>query len=138
MSIDQAIRGRLASTSAITAIVAQRIFPEARAQGSILPCIIYGIQDEQRIGGLAAHAGVSKAKIEINLLADSRAIARSMESAVAASLDYWSGIAAGSGYSILIQSSTQQQTMTGYLEPAAGDSLGTFVSTMTYLIFYGS
>jgi len=138
MSLDQAVRGRLASVQAVTAIVAQRIFPEARAQGAALPCIVYGIQDEQRIGGLAAHAGVAKAKVEINMLADSRAAARSLETAVAAALDYWGGTATGAGYSVTIQSSTQQQTMTGYMEPAAGDSVGTFVSTATYLIFYGT
>jgi len=136
MSLDQAVRGRLIADAAVVAIIAQRVFPEARAQGSALPCIVYGIQDEQRLGGLSQFAGVSKAKVEINLLAASRASARALESAVAAALDYWGGAATGTGYSVTIQGSRHQQTMTGYIEPAAGESVGTFFSTMFFQVHY--
>lgn len=138
MSLDQAIRGRLGETALLTNITAQRIYPEARAQGGALPCVVYGIQDEQRIGGLAASAGVAKAKVEVNLLATSRLTARAMEMGVVAALEYWSGTAAGAGYSVSIQSSTHHSTMTGYMEPPAGESSGTFVSTMIFTIFYGA
>ena len=47
MSLQAAIRTRLLSQSGVTSLVGQRVYPEARAQDSALPSVVYSINNEQ-------------------------------------------------------------------------------------------
>jgi hypothetical protein len=130
-SIEVAVRNRLLATAGVTAMVSQRIYPDARAQGGAVPCLITGIQSEQKVMAFAL-TGLTTCRFEVTAVARTRAETQSLAAAVMLGLNGWTG----TDGSIVIQQCLHSNTMTAYQDPMAGESSGTFVSVLVFSIHY--
>jgi hypothetical protein len=128
----------LGSITALTAITSTRIYPEARAQGSILPAVVFSIsEDETRSVLNAPGTPLRHAKVEVAVLADTAAAAAETLEVIYASLHGWAGqeYAAGAD-SIRILHCLHSSSLTGYLTPQQGESTGAFTATAMFSIMY--
>jgi hypothetical protein len=130
-SIEVAVRTRLLATAGVTAMVSQRIYPDARAQGGAVPCLITGIQSEQKVMAFVL-TGLTTCRFEVTAVARTRAETQSLAAAVMLGLNGWTG----TDGSIVIQQCLHSNTMTAYQDPMAGESSGTFVSVLVFSIHY--
>jgi hypothetical protein len=130
-AIEVAVRTRLLATPAVTALVAQRVFPDARAQGGAVPCIITGIQAEERVKAFVP-TGLTTCRFEASAVARTRSESQAVAAAIMQALDHWTG----TDGSIVVQQSLHSNTMTAYQDPMAGESSGTFVSVLVFSIHY--
>jgi hypothetical protein len=93
--MEEGIIARLLATSAVTALVAQRVYPGRRPQASALPAI-----DLNTISGAPTYtndgeSGLASARVEINCWGDSYTSAKLLARAVKTSLSAFVGEAGG-------------------------------------------
>jgi len=130
-SIEVAVRNRLLATGGVTALVGQRVYPDARAQGGAVPCLITGIQSEQKVQAFVA-TGLTTCRFEVSAVARTRADAQAVATAVMLALNGWTG----TDGSITVQQFLHSNTMTAYQDPISGESAGTFVSQLVFSVHY--
>lgn len=128
MSLQAAIRTRLLSQSGVTSLVGQRVYPEARAQDSAMPCVVYSINNEQSLALLSSPAGSWKADVEIVAVAATKADSDAIASAVIKALDGFVGTLSSTD----IQHCIHSRSVTAYNAPMAGESIGTFLHTTVF------
>lgn len=135
MSMDVAIRNRLAGQTGINSLIGgsttPRIFPETRAQESALPCLVYSTNSEEALGALNG-AKAWKADMEIVAVATSKAAALGLATAVIAGLDGY----AGTNDSTTIMHALHLRSVTAYNAPLAGETTGVFLHTVVFSIMY--
>jgi len=91
MAVEKAIRSILIDDGDVGALVADRIFPVVRREGSALPAIVY-----QQISGVRDHvfagaSGFVAARFQINCWADTYEGATTLSAAVRVALDAYHG-----------------------------------------------
>lgn len=133
MNVQAAIRARLASDATLIALIGNpaRIFPETRAQDTAIPCLVYGINNEEALQTLGS-AAAWKADIEIVAVGVSAASAQAIAKAVVSRLDGWSGTEGRTE----IMHSIHSRSVTAYNAPQAGETTGSFLHTTVFSVMY--
>jgi putative heme degradation protein len=99
--IHEAIRTRLTSVSAVTALVSTRIYPNVLPQSPTLPALVYQRIDEQRETAMSADPGVVRARMQVSAWATTFGAARNAAEEVRKALQRYRGTPSGSGTEVL-------------------------------------
>lgn len=131
MMIEEAIRTVLGENETINDLVGGRIYPETRAQSAALPCLVFGISNEQAIGSFSG-TSFWKTDIEIIAVAATKATAALIAEAVVAGIDGF----VGTKSSTKIEQCLHSRSTTTYNSPVAGESVGAFIHTAIFSVHY--
>lgn len=87
MSIEASLFAYLQSRPTITALVGNRIFPQAAAQGSATPYIVYSLLNDQPIQHAGGSSTLARKAFTLTVFASSAAQARAVSNAIRLELD---------------------------------------------------
>ena len=97
MSAEAAAYALLAAASAVTSIVATRIFPGQLPEGTALPALVIEHISSVRLGRLDAQAAThpTQTRVQVNLLASTYPQLKALRDAVTAALQFQRGALGG-------------------------------------------
>jgi Protein of unknown function (DUF3168) len=122
MSIEGAIVLTLKADSAVTAIVAGRVYPMIAPQSAAMPRVTYTIVSTDIDQILTGPSGLRITRMQIDNRATSYAQAKSLADLVRAALDNLSGLIDSTD----IQTVQVQTLIDNYEQPTDGDQIGTY------------
>lgn len=100
--IHEAIRTRLTSVSAVTALVGTRVYPGILPQNPKMPAIVYQRIGEVRDSVMGVDSGVVFADVQVSAWATTLTAARDLANEVRKALQRYKGTPSGSGTEILL------------------------------------
>ena len=124
------LRTYLLTKSAITALVSQRIRPDALTEDETLPAIVYqegGTEHEETV---AAAGGIVHARVYVDCIDDSRADANTLAETVRTQLHGFRGTLG----SATVLGCDLLDRVKDYEPPADGSDDGRYVTTLTFRI----
>jgi hypothetical protein len=86
MSLESKIYTVLSGSTALTAVVGSRIYPEHRQQADALPAVVYNRAGGLRVNSLSGYSGLENAMIEVTVYAASIDTRREVGDLVTSSL----------------------------------------------------
>lgn len=89
--IEEWLYAQLTSSSAVSAIVAARVYPTALPQESAMPAIVYSRQSTERPRALDGGIGLVHVTMRLDCWADAYADAHELAEAVREELDWYAG-----------------------------------------------
>lgn len=131
MSMITDLVARLTGSSAISAIVLSRVYPQVLPQAPTLPAISYNLVSAVRVRDLEGPAGKSRHRISINCWANTYAAARSLADAVRREIDGY-----GSGYmgDTFVGSISLENEIDLFEEDAGRQNVGIYRVVQDYII----
>lgn len=99
--IHEALRTRLTTVSAVTALVSTRVYPNVLPQNPTLPAVVYQRIDERRETAMGSDPGVVRARVQVSAWAATFTAARGIGEEVRKALQRYRGTPAGSGTEVL-------------------------------------
>lgn len=136
--ISRAVRSRLGADAALGVLVGTRIYPEAKAQGAAVPCLVYSISEEDSQPGLS-DPGFRRARVEVLVVAATAQQASEIGEAVYGAMHGWNGGYSTGGAaptSVVILHCLHSKSLTNYQPPAAGETTGTFLHSSIFSTMY--
>ena len=121
-----------AAGGTVYSIVALRITPEARTQGTAVPSIVYSISEDETYPSLNVSGGFRKAQVEIMSIAATAAGASSLNDAARTMMHG----AFGTYSATVILHCLHTKSLSNYQAPAAGESTGVFIHSSMFSIMY--
>lgn len=82
MSAETVLFATLDAAAAVGALCANRIYPDTRAQESVLPAIVYRRDDTEFVATIHGTIALTRARLSVVALADTRAAAEALADAV--------------------------------------------------------
>ncbi len=133
--IEDAIRVRLLTQTAVTAIVGQRIRPGVLDEGDALPAIVITVDGEEQQNDLTGNGGLVRATVFVHAIASSHRQARILSKQIAFNgADPGSGLA-GFTSDVIQECSLPEEGYTPVPENDDGDGWR-HVITAAYELFY--
>ena len=101
MEIEDALTIRLKSTSALTALIAQRIFPDEAPQNTTLPYLIYLYVSDVKLHTLTGQYDQEEPMIQFTAYASTKSAARAITNQVKIALSDFQGTLSGIYFSYI-------------------------------------
>lgn len=101
MEIEEALTIRLKATSALTALIAQRIFPDEAPQNTVLPYVVYLSVSDVKLHTLTGQYNQESPMIQYTAYAATKSAARAITNQVKIALSDFQGTLSGIYFSCI-------------------------------------
>jgi hypothetical protein len=130
--IGASINTHLLAQTGVTAICAQRGYPDVLPKDCLLPAFTYEVISEQPSHHMGGVSGLRESRIQIDSYADTRKQANELDEAILAAIDMQRGTLGGT-FCNTIQA---QERLSGTDAAVDGSDRWRYVTIRDYLVFY--
>jgi hypothetical protein len=131
-SPEAAVRNRLVTTPAVTAIVGSRVYPVIAPADAALPFVTWRRTSIQRQHSLSGPVGVPMVMLTVDLFATTYEGVRELADAVRVSLDGWGG----TFQNTVVSNVSLENESDGFVQLAGGDVPPVYTVQMTFGILW--
>jgi hypothetical protein len=132
MSLEKAVRATLVADSTVLGLVASRIYPQRRPQGTSLPALVYMNVHSHQTESLQTQTGIRRTRLAIESIGATYGSTKTLRDAVESALVNYTGTLEGETiYSIRLESVVDIDEST---EP--GSQFGAFRTIMDFVIWH--
>ncbi len=132
--IEHALRNRIRSTTAVTDIVAARVFPIYVPKGQSLPAIVYELISTDPVESNDGHSALTYARFTVECLSKSYSEVKDLAEKVRLAVDGYSGTEA----SVAISSTRHMGSSDDWTTPADAGEKGTHHVVLDFRLGYTS
>jgi hypothetical protein len=131
-SPEAAVRNRLVTTAAVTALVGIRVYPVIAPADAALPFVTWRRTSIQRQHSLSGPVGVPMVMLTVDLFAATYEAVRELSDAVRVSLDGWGG----TFQNTVVSNVSLENESDGFVQLAGGDVPPVYTVQMTFGILW--
>jgi len=134
VSIEAALYSYLSGVSAVTALVSTRIYPGQAPEATAKPYIVHHRISGRRFPSVTGPSGMVRARIQIDIVAATRASALAVFEVLRNNLDGWRQATMVSEYVLSINLDDERSDI---VAPTDGADPGTHRMTTDWIVLYG-
>ena len=132
MSLEKAVRAALIADSTVLGLVASRVYPQRRPQGSALPAIVYQNVFSHQVESLQTQAGIRRTRFAVEVIDKTYGDTKTLRDAVETALVNYTGTLQGETiHSLRLESAVDIDESN---EPAS--QFGAFRTIMDFVIWH--
>jgi hypothetical protein len=131
-SPEAAVRNRLVTTAAVTALVSSRVYPVIAPADAALPFVTWRRTSIQRQHSLSGPVGVPMVMLTVDAFATTYEAVRDLADAVRVSLDGWGG----TFQNTVVSNVSLENEGDGFVQLAGGDVPPVYTVQMTFGILW--
>jgi len=132
MSLEKAVRAVLTSDSTVSSLVASRVYPMRRPQGSALPAIVYSNVFTEQNQSVATQSGIRRTRLSVDCISSTYGGVKTLRDAVESALVNYSGTGSGETiYSLRLESAVDLDQ-----ENIPGSQFGAFRVVMDFIAWH--
>ena len=95
MSLEKAVRAVLIADGTVTGLVASRVYPQRRPQGTAVPAVVYSNVFQETNQALATQGGIKRTRLSIEVIDNTYGDTKTLRNAVESALINYSGTTQG-------------------------------------------
>jgi gamma-glutamyltranspeptidase len=95
MSLEKAVRSILIADSTVTGLVASRVYPQRRPQGTAVPAIVYQNVFQATNEALATQGGIKRTRLSVEVFDKTYGATKTLRNAVESALINYTGTTEG-------------------------------------------
>jgi gamma-glutamyltranspeptidase len=95
MSLEKAVRSILIADATVTGLVASRVYPQRRPQGTAVPAIVYSNVFQETNEALATQGGIKRTRLSVEVFDKTYGDTKTLRNAVESALINYTGTTQG-------------------------------------------